>query len=183
MDNIISLFHCNEDTTINVVMLNINEIDLLRSFGNKDWLGTGIYFWDNLGNAKYWKRDKERKDKEKKYSILRVGVCLDNALNLTDPDVGKQFNNIINKISEIDPIIQKGGFGKKIDFLSRKSPEIMGNYEVIIADVYYAKQTNRIFKNMRSYLPRLTDKNKRIYNVIKNDAIVEVLGKEVDLNE
>ena len=180
-----SLFHCNEDTTINVVMLNINEINLLISFGDKYWLGTGIYFWDNLGNAKYWKRNKERKDKykEKKYSILRVGVCLDNALNLTDPDVGKQFKNIINKISEINPIIQNGGFGEKIDFLLRKFPEIMGNYEVIIADGYYAKQTNKIFKNMSSYLPRLTDKNKRIYNVIKNDAIVEVLEKEVDLNE
>lgn len=183
MNNIMSLFHCNEDTTINMIISDIDEINLLKSFGDKFWLGTGIYFWDNLGNAKYWKKDKERKNSDKKYSIVKVRVCLDNVLNLTDPDVGKQFKNIINKISEIDPIIQKGGFGEKIDFLSRKFPEIMGNYEVIIADGYYAKQTNKIFKNMRSYFPGLTDKNKRIYNVIKNDAIVEVLEKEVDLNE
>lgn len=178
-----SLFHCNEDATINMIISDIDEINLLKSFGDKFWLGTGIYFWDNLGNAKYWKKDKERKNSDKKYSIVKVRVCLDSALNLTDPDVGRQFKNIINKISNIDPIIKNAEFGERIDFISEKFPEIMGNYEVIIADGYYARQTNKIFKNVRSYFPGLTDKNKRIYNVIKNDAIVEVLEKEVDLNE
>lgn len=182
MNSVMSLYHCNENSIVDEVLVNNEKIDLLKSRKDKYWLGTGIYFWDNLGNAKYWKENKEQKNKDKIYSILKVCVCLDSALNLTDPDVGRQFERVINLIIEYMPCvnIKKIGFGEKIDFISENFPKYMKDYEVIIADGYYANSVNKIFPTQKNkYFPRLTEKNKRIYNVIKQNAIVSILGKEV----
>lgn len=176
------LFHCNETDKIQLVLEDENKIDILKAHKDKYWIGTGIYFWDNLGNANYWKNDKIRKNTNIKYSIVRVNVCLDNKLDFTDPDIRSKFNSILESLSGYDSL-QKLGFGEQIDYFFENYGNF-GNfalYEVIVADGYYMNERERLYKYhfRKKYIPRLTEKNKRVYNVIKNKAILKVIKEEV----
>jgi hypothetical protein len=51
-------------------------------------------FWDNYGNAKYWEKEKQRKEPTKKYTIIKAKVSLENVRDLTDIKVCKKVNNI-----------------------------------------------------------------------------------------
>jgi hypothetical protein len=66
---IIKVYHCNLSEKCNEF---ISENKLLESNHPYDslWLGKGMYFWDNFGNAKYWKNEKLKKDKTKNFKIV-----------------------------------------------------------------------------------------------------------------
>ena len=50
-----------------------------------DWLGKGMYFWDNISNAKYWIQ-KKKKDYEE-IMITESIIALDENLDLTDDSI------------------------------------------------------------------------------------------------
>lgn len=75
LPNLIIGFHgCNKKIYEKVV-INNNPLD--PSLNTYDWLGNGIYFWEqNLERAKLWAKDKFGKDGAVIGAVLDLGYCL-----------------------------------------------------------------------------------------------------------
>ena len=72
----------------NIIGFHTNTKDKIKNFIEKGipitsedttWLGTGMYFWDNLSNAKYWKNEKIRKNEgsEETIKIIKANIIID----------------------------------------------------------------------------------------------------------
>lgn len=48
------LYHCNDKTRCQKFL--DNKKFMIESKEDGIWLGNGMYFWDNLSNAKFWYR-------------------------------------------------------------------------------------------------------------------------------
>lgn len=90
LPNLVLGFHgCDEDTYKKVLYEHKN---LLPSSNSYDWLGNGIYFWeDSVDRAQQWaKASCERYNKKhpdepaKKPAVIGAVISLGNCLNLTD---------------------------------------------------------------------------------------------------
>lgn len=57
---IIKIFHCNSEIKCNEFIFQNKLLESKHPYDSL-WLGRGMYFWDNLGNAKYWKRERNKK--------------------------------------------------------------------------------------------------------------------------
>lgn len=93
-------------------IIDMNKIIPGEDLDNADFLGKGIYFFDDYKNAIFWNvRDfkyKENKiptynDYIKKYSIIEAKIdCSNkNILNLNETSDLVKFDKIVNRISEI----------------------------------------------------------------------------------
>ena len=81
----------------------LKEKTLLEANNERIWLGAGMYFWDNISNAQYWKRVKKYHDKFSNYSIVRASLrCnLDDLLNLTDEDTVNELQEYVECCKKI----------------------------------------------------------------------------------
>lgn len=72
-----------------------------QSIENGKWAGTGLYFWDNLGNAKYWIKSHWKNDPEKA-SIVETQLKVDQNVfwDLTEPETVRNFESQIESISK-----------------------------------------------------------------------------------
>lgn len=173
------LYHCNEKEKIETVMTT-KRYDILKSVNDRFWLGDGIYFWDNMGNAQYWKSERLRKNHQKEYDIACMLVCLDNKLDLTDSNVRIALEGTFEVLAEKEGNFATWGFGEKINYIMKKRQEIQEKYHVIVADGSYPNTKTYLFRQKFSKYPSLTVKTKRIYNVINKKAILTVLETEDD---
>lgn len=64
------LYHCNKQEEC-LKFLNKQDY-LISSQEDGIWLGKGMYFWDNISNARFWKREK-LKPKKCGYSSFSLG--------------------------------------------------------------------------------------------------------------
>lgn len=98
-------------------------------YSDKQYLGYGMYFWDNLGNAKYWANKKLR---ESGGTIKEVQICTANIL-LDDPILDLTDVRIIATLRELWlAYCKKQGekrvkqyLGTIIDILREFFPEMM----------------------------------------------------------
>lgn len=90
LPNLVLAFHgCDEETYKKVLY---NHEPLLPSVNSYDWLGNGIYFWENsFPRAQEWavayceRNHKKYPDKEKKRpAVIGAVIALGHCLNLTD---------------------------------------------------------------------------------------------------
>lgn len=90
LPNLVLAFHgCDEETYKKVLY---DHEPLLPSINSYDWLGNGIYFWENsFSRAQEWAMDyckrnhKKYPDKEmKKPAVIGAVIALGHCLNLTD---------------------------------------------------------------------------------------------------
>ena len=67
----VNVYHTNDRLKIE----NFLETSELIISKDTNWLGSGMYFWDNLSNAKYWKNEKLRKrENNKRNNLFRKNV-------------------------------------------------------------------------------------------------------------
>lgn len=159
-------YHTNIDKKILSCLSNGNLIIFKDTF----WLGRGMYFWDNLGNANYWKYEKIRKGEGTvlDIKIIQANIFVDNILDLTDSQnlefIDKLWERFVkNNIKEKIP---KEHLGKRLDYLFESFPEYF-SYGVIKAlGVYKYVSTNTFFKETN-----ISVKSKLIYSVKKKDYI------------
>lgn len=121
LSNLVLAFHGCDEETFNKVIYKHEE--LLPSNNSYDWLGNGIYFWENsLARAQQWavstcKRYNSRhSDKEpKKPAVIGAVLSLGHCLNLTDygsTDILKKGYQILSY--ELSSIGQKMPVNKNI---------------------------------------------------------------------
>ena len=164
---------------------NINEVENFLKTNeliiSKDtnWLGKGMYFWDNLSNAKYWKNEKLRKRETTDIKIIKGKIFLEKLLDLTDEETVKYIDDIwsfISKFSEIQKIkIEKAELGRKLDVIFDFYKNIPGK-ESKIFDYNVIKCLGSYRKNLMGSLDlfsesNLTLSNKVIYSVKENICI------------
>ena len=88
------LYHCNDKTRCQKFL--DNKKFMIESKEDGIWLGNGMYFWDNLSNAKFWYRKKQQKHDE--LLIVQSNVYTDFLLDLTDLDVCNKMEQLWNKV-------------------------------------------------------------------------------------
>lgn len=62
-----------------------------------DWGGNGLYFWDNIENAKYWKKQKNIKGYECNIAHAQLEITDDLILDLTTPESAQRFEETLSK--------------------------------------------------------------------------------------
>lgn len=120
----------------------------------------GDVFWDNEGNAEYWK-----KQKDGKADIFRCYVKFDarnDLLDLTDLNVEKRLDQFIRLASK-EPKLQylkKASIGDKIDFFCEKC-----NVKLVKFFGKYPKTSQTELLDSENRVQKLTNQVKVIYCV------------------
>ena len=86
----IDVYHTNDRLKVKI-FLKTNELIISK---DTNWLGKGMYFWDNLLNAKYWKNEKLRKRETTDIKIIKGKIFLEKLLDLTDEETVKYIDDI-----------------------------------------------------------------------------------------
>ena len=81
------LFHSNEEEECSKFVSEKDYLILSKNSRDNRWLGKGMYFWDNKGNADWWNKQQCRRHPEKSYVIALANANLDQMLDLTDYDI------------------------------------------------------------------------------------------------
>ena len=184
--NQLTLYHCNDRERCKQFVKN--GIDLIESREDGIWLGNGMYFWENLSNAKYWHQEKKKRNEMQQYLILKCLVCLDCCLDLTDGDVIDEIYKIWNvacqdvfgfkdsPTNELGFIINRlfsdefgDDFSSKYDII-----KVLGQY-VVEHDIF--KNNKKKNKNLNKIRP--TNAVKVIYSAKRKSCI---LSREVIQN-
>ena len=131
------LYHCNDMERCNRF---IKEPDfLIESKEDGIWLGSGMYFWDNISNAHYWE---EKKAKEvSNVAIVVAKVNGDRMLDLTDTAVCDRletmYRRLYRSITHRDSKYET--LGRKLNFLYEKVPFFKENYDLVRVYGQYPK--------------------------------------------
>ena len=117
MESKIILYHSDEEEKCKEFIDKENTLILSGNSKDDIWLGKGMYFWDNMGNAKWWRHKQCNRHPDKKYCIVAANAVLNNLLDLTDYDVYMYLDKLwmqICQLCNLDPNVQLGG---KLNFL------------------------------------------------------------------
>lgn len=166
------LYHCNDKTRCQKFL--DNKKFMIESKEDGIWLGNGMYFWDNLSNAKFWYRKKQQKHDE--LLIVQSNVYTDFLLDLTDLDVCNKMEQLWNKVykeNEIKIPKDKITFGVKLNYLYDYYDMFKDVYQVIkVIGKYKKTPQNSFYKyDLDSRRAEPTTAIKCIYNVKNVDAI------------
>ena len=162
------LYHCNDKTRCQ------KFLDNKKFMIDGIWLGNGMYFWDNLSNAKFWYRKKQQKHDE--LLIVQSNVYTDFLLDLTDLDVCNKMEQLWNKVykeNEIKIPKDKITLGVKLNYLYDYYDMFKDVYQVIkVIGKYKKTPQNSFYKyDLDSRRAEPTTAIKCIYNVKNVDAI------------
>lgn len=166
------LYHCNDKTRCQKFL--DNKKFMIESKEDGIWLGNGMYFWDNLSNAKFWYRKKQQKHDE--LLIVQSNVYTDFLLDLTDLDVCNKMEQLWNKVykeNEIKIPKDKITLGVKLNYLYDYYDMFKDVYQVIKVIGKYKKTPQNSFckYDLDSRRAEPTTAIKCIYNVKNVDAI------------
>lgn len=166
------LYHCNDKTRCQKFL--DNKKFMIESKEDGIWLGNGMYFWDNLSNAKFWYRKKQQKHDE--LLIVQSSVYTDFLLDLTDLDVCNKMEQLWNKVykeNEIKIPKDKITLGVKLNYLYDYYDMFKDVYQVIkVIGKYKKTPQNSFYKyDLDSRRAEPTTAIKCIYNVKNVDAI------------
>lgn len=166
------LYHCNDKTRCQKFL--DNKKFMIESKEDGIWLRNGMYFWDNLSNAKFWYRKKQQKHDE--LLIVQSNVYTDFLLDLTDLDVCNKMEQLWNKVykeNEIKIPKDKITLGVKLNYLYDYYDMFKDVYQVIkVIGKYKKTPQNSFYKyDLDSRRAEPTTAIKCIYNVKNVDAI------------
>ena len=119
----------------NIVVYHTNAKDKIEKFvsnkemiyyEDKHYLGYGMYFWDNDGNAKYWANKKLRESSLDEVYISKASLLLNGTiLDLTNVDVIRMVRTLwIEYCDKIDEKNRYQFIGTIIDILRKYFPMI-----------------------------------------------------------
>lgn len=125
-------YHVNDKQRVDDFIKNhlpINSTDT-------DWLGYGMYFWDNKSNSQYWLKEKIKKDKAKRrtrnnYKIAKSRIYIDRLLDLTDLKTLEEFNSLWKAFVLKSGHDINSELGRKIDLLFDFHEQLRDEYDVV----------------------------------------------------
>lgn len=168
----------------NVVGYHTNDANRCRLFVDQKtsinspdihYFGWGMYFWDNLSNAKYWVR-KKRTTIAGEIWIVKANICIEQLLDLSDNDILDFIDKLWSEYCRKKGCSSAGPLGKKIDALFDFFPMLSANFEVIKGYGGYSKQDKVVEFLEGSYV---VNNVKCIYCVRYETAILHCELEEV----
>lgn len=169
----IKLFHCNDRERVVKFVNDYNYLILSKHKDDENWLGDGMYFWDNYGNSIYWKKEKVKHNVPE--SELNIASCSlecnfsEYLCDLTDFEVEKKLQDLIEIAEKQDLLGKNKPLGDKIDFLLHDL-----NSKVVKGFSYYrcSPQSGLLKKS------KVTNKTKAIFCVKENNADI-ILNRKI----
>ncbi|MBC3900979.1 hypothetical protein GH811_15285 [Acetobacterium malicum] len=138
---------------------------------DEQWLGKGMYFWDNLSNANYWKNQKKKRNPDGDHRIVSAYVNLEKFLDLTDKQVYdgvERYWEMMYKKFDIQEDPEMIYIGEKLNYLFDYVEIFKKKFKVIKINAKYSNQSE-IHKDLitkkTENRPRVTNQNKTIYSV------------------
>lgn len=179
MESKIILFHSDEESKCKKFVEKENGLIISGNTKDDIWLGKGMYFWDNKGNANWWKNKQQNRNKDKRYSIVTVNAILNNLLDLTDFEVYMEMEELWKQICKQCDLDSNIPLGKKLDFLF-EAFNFGKEYDLIKVYGKYNRTPNKgFFKfDYQSMKPEPTISIKCIYSIRNEKCIVEKEIKE-----
>lgn len=138
------------------------------------WLGCGMYFWDNLYNAKFW-LSKKKKDGSGDVKIIIALLSLNNLLDLTDIDICNFVNKCWEYMAKQAKISLNAPLGKKINFLFDNTESFNSNYGILrVFGEYINTPETALFEyNPQNIHAQTTKNTKCIYCVKRVSNILD----------
>ncbi len=90
-----------------------------------------MYFWDNKGNAKWWRTCQSKKHPGKCFKVLRVNADISKILDLTDYDISEKLGELWEKYCLIIGEDSDVGLGYKLNTLFSAISDFSEKYNVI----------------------------------------------------
>lgn len=156
----------------NVIGYHVNDKDRCLKFvendkyiinsNDTDWLGYGMYFWDNEANANYWVTQKRKKEKEiEEIGKVKGNIYTDKILDLTDIEQIETFGKLWDLYCEKEKCDKEQPLGIKLD-------KLFDYFGTLSSTIKAIKVYGRyIYTPERDFIPY--DKNSKtcepIYNV------------------
>lgn len=168
------LYHSNKKEECEKFILQ--EDYLITSENSRDdiWLGKGMYFWDNMGNANWWNKKQCYRNPDTEYAIVVANAKLNELLDLTDFDIYMKLEELWEKICKKMKKDSNIPLGNKLNFLFDSQ-----GFETIYAVIkvygkYNATPSGGLFKfDYRSMKAEPTIGVKCIYNIRNERCITE----------
>ncbi|MBE4726277.1 hypothetical protein [Leuconostoc citreum] len=184
----IPVYHVDSENKITEYIQNNKFLD---SQEDGDWLGSGMYFWDNVANSKYWQAIKIRHNPAKTYKTVKVQQTFEDneLLDLTDKEIMAstlQYASVLEgrgKSQSRDVTKHMGALLNTLYEVTAESPEIFGfSFSVIKGTGLYSKTVlsdndNDLINTTLSKTPHLTHFMKTIY-LFKHDNHA-VIGSKI----
>ncbi len=170
----IKVYHCNDKQRCEKFLKEDNY--LIWSEEDGIWLGSGMYFWDNLANAQYWKGQKKRKTNNRKpLVIVSANIYIDNLLDLSDINTCDKIQQLWEMYCRITNKSSKNiNLGEKLNILFKSEilEKYLANSVIRVIGKYNYTPSNSLFdSNLKSNKTEPTLAAKYIYNVKNANCI------------
>ncbi len=159
-------FHVNSKEKCDTFLL---EDTIIEPQEDENWLGIGMYFWDNEGDTNYWARKKYNENIKTVISVKTI-ICLDKTLDLTNDDVLSGMLRLWKKHCENSNDRNNQGYGIIIDKLYNIFYKKI--FDVIKGHGNYPRKVE-LFRITNKKTPHLTSSTKTIYCVKNKKAILK----------
>lgn len=160
------LFHSNKKAECKKFVENENYLIISENSKDNIWLGKGMYFWDNKGNARWWHNKQKERNTNEEYAITVANVKLDELLDLTDYDVYTTLDKLWSILCNNSKAKLDMQLGNKLNVLFEYNGFIK-KYAIIKIYGKYNATPNKGFFQYDCYSPKAepTIAIKCIYNV------------------
>lgn len=137
---------------------------LIVDDGDTDYLGSGMYFWNHLADARYW-QEKYNKD-----TIVNADIDLSAMLDLTDPDVLKHLDNIMVLMKRSLDLKKAYDIhlGKRMNYLFQSCSCFLDKYNCLKGRRNYDKEESNFLRGTK-----LSAKSVDIFCVRKSSVATE----------
>lgn len=161
-------FHANDSGRCKA-FLNRDPHSFIAA-NDKDWLGKGMYFWDNCANAVWWRSEKIRKGCVEVW-IIKAQIDLANLLDTLDDDIMRILQRLwleAEKKFQAEGKSVPEALGHRLDILFAVDYSLNSRYTVIRGLTMYPRkpQYSLVMKS------RITTQASLIYCVRMENAVI-----------
>lgn len=164
----------SEEMLANIKGYHANNYDKTRAFVDRgelafsedtDYLGYGMYFWDNISNAKYWAKQKIKKDRLRYCYISTANVIVEEPiLDLTDKNTLRLIRDLWLEFCKLQGAEKSQPLGVVLDTLYEYFDESLGQMKVAKCIGSYERWSkNKFLLELKNNY--IDDRPKTIYTV------------------
>lgn len=165
MEKVFTGYHGTVGENIDSILQDILKNGFKISSKNNEWLGKGIYFFDNINNAHWWNNSHKKKKLNKGIIKAEIFSEIKHFLDLDDEEDRKKFES---KIPKYKDILKSQGIEIKEEDASRILACLLLNLYSKEHGIKLLKKTFSL--NNKNYLEILS-KTQTQYCVIDNSNI------------
>lgn len=110
------LFHSNKKEHCDNFISGDEYLVISKNGKDDMWLGKGMYFWDNRGNAAWWMDKQKRKNPTDSFCMIAANANLERLLDLTDYDIYMKLEEVWQTICKKAKLNPNVPLGNKLDY-------------------------------------------------------------------